>query len=708
MGWTDSVSLHGFSTDAQFHAEQFKTRLVFLCADSFRFMWLCIILSISNGIVAKDPLPMFASFTLGPLIAATHSGFIKQVYTQTLLHVYATCMPIMRAIGLAAALAKSPHPEVLLPRLRILTVTSILTGTFTKLPFMHLLWSRAMVFGITTYSWLALNLKASKQKKFDIQGSFVLASLAMFHCWENERAQMLLYRTQHAESTAILGTVSHDLRTPIHAVGLIISNLLSMESNTLTLRDPQTRAALEQACNAQKRMAGLVEDLLLASTIYHTGAERITMREETFNIKDCMQGHMNFLRQRIAPSVQLILKMEQRVPLTVITDELRLSQMITNLLENAAKFTQSGTISMMCTVAKGADSAQKHGGPLTLKIAVKDTGIGIAEEDAINLRKFQLFNKIRGEQTEVLNAKGTGLGLSICHKLASKLGGEFDFASDGPNCGSTFWFTVEVRPAPLGAAPTSTDAVDVPLALPAAGPASPTLAPLVGWGGVSDPPALNSTRTLGSTFIERPLEGPVAHAPGAVVPAGFQLLLVEDDRIVLIATRMMLRGSGVQVTEAANGQEALKILNGGERKFDCIFMDCNMPVMDGLECARQIRLCEARDGGLRHTPIIAHTANGEAEHAEECARAGMDAVLSKPFTRAAMLGYIKQVSSASDAVPEPMANWKHRRKTQDPQTQDQDANGKRKPELVQSADSPHNTPRVLPPPNQSQPATQTA
>ena len=79
---------------------------------------------------------------------------------------------------------------------------------------------------------------------------------------------------------------------------------------------------------------------------------------------------------------------------------------------------------------------------------------------------------------------------------------------------------------------------------------------------------------------------------------------------------MMLRGSGVQVTEAANGQEALKILNGGERKFDCIFMDCNMPVMDGLECARQIRLCEARDGGLRHTPIIAHTANGEAEHAE--------------------------------------------------------------------------------------------
>jgi signal transduction histidine kinase/CheY-like chemotaxis protein len=656
----DSVSLHGFSTDAQFHAEQFKTRINFLCVNSYRNMWLCIMLSVSRGIVAKDRLPMFATLSLGPIIAATEQGFIKPIFTQTLLHCYSTFMPIIRAFELAAAIAKSPNPGALLPQVRVLAVTSILTGTFTKLPFIHLLWSRLAIFGITTFSWCCLTPKGSK-KVFAIPlspSSVVLALLALFHCWEEERAQMRLYRTQHAESTAILGTVSHDLRTPIHAVGLIISNLLSTESNAL---DSQTRAALEQACNAQKRMAGLVEDLLLASTIYHTGAERITIRQETFNIKDCMQAHMNFLRQRVAPSVKLILKMEQRVPLIVTTDELRLSQMITNLLENAAKFTQRGTISMLCTVAKGAVSAQKQGAPLTLKIAVKDTGIGIAEEDATSLRRFQLFNKIRGGQTEVLNAKGTGLGLSICHKLASKLGGEFDFASDGPNQGTTFWFTVKVKLAPLGATPSSTAEVVVPLVSPAAAPASPAVVP-----------AMTAARQAVSTApaalpVLQPAPAPLALAPrtpaAAVVPAaavaraavpstfcrpGFQLLLVEDDRIVMIATRMMLRGTGVQVTEAANGQEALNIFKASESKFDCIFMDCNMPVMDGLECARQIRLLEEGEGGLRHTPIIAHTANGEAEHAEECTSAGMDAVLSKPFTRAAMLTYIKEVSSASD------------------------------------------------------------
>jgi CheY-like chemotaxis protein/HPt (histidine-containing phosphotransfer) domain-containing protein len=338
-------------------------------------------------------------------------------------------------------------------------------------------------------------------------------------------------------------------------------------------------------------MSGLVEDLILASTLYNTDGQGLMLRSDAINVNTFLQEHADQVRSRLYGSVYLDVEVDPMVPIVVLTDEARLSQITSNLLTNAAKFTQRGGIKISCTVVSVAQGQ----GPV-LKISVRDTGIGISSKGAKELRAFKLFNKLRGGEADRLNAGGTGLGLSISNNLAVRLGGTFDFDSVLGE-GSNFCFTIQA------ALPVATKA---------------------------DTQLVQEDR--------KQLELSVPSLPSC---PGVELLLVDDERLILLVTKMMLTRSGVKVTEAVNGAEALMLLR--ERTFDCILMDCSMPIMDGLESSRQIRALEAASG-RRRTPIIAHTANGLSSFEQDCTKAGMDVLLPKPCSQRQLVAEIARLT----------------------------------------------------------------
>jgi signal transduction histidine kinase len=159
------------------------------------------------------------------------------------------------------------------------------------------------------------------------------------------------------------------LRTPIHAINSTIEHLLSSELSNRKLGETQTRTELGQALHGCKRMAGLVEDLVLVSTLYNTDGQDLIMRPEAVNTKAFMEAQIAQVRSIVPGLVYLSLDVDSMVPDTIVIDHARLSQITTNLLTNAAKFTQRGCIRLTCTAV-----ASKAKEPMTLKIAVQDTG----------------------------------------------------------------------------------------------------------------------------------------------------------------------------------------------------------------------------------------------------------------------------------------------------------------------------------------------
>ncbi len=274
-------------------------------------------------------------------------------------------------------------------------------------------------------------------------------------------------------------------------------------------------------------------------------------------------------------------------------DPFRLTQVLTNLLANAVKFTAAGEVRLVI----------RPDHPRGLRFAIRDTGIGMSPEEMAGL--FHPFAQADGSITRRYG--GTGLGLAISQQLVSLMGGRIEVDST-PGQGSCFSFTIPAMPCPppaeperraeAGRASSGETGADTPAppALAAAGTLSPSGVP--GW-----------SRGL----------------------AGRRLLLVEDNPINQAVVLGYLEGSGLRVEVAADGQEGVRRFQGSA--FDLILMDMQMPVMDGLEATRRIRALDPR------IPIIALTANAFAEDVARTRAAGMNTHLSKPID----LGHLQAV-----------------------------------------------------------------
>ena len=412
-----------------------------------------------------------------------------------------------------------------------------------------------------------------------------------------------------------LANMSHEIRTPMNAV-LGLSELLTASG----LAGPQLKYA-QNIHNAAASLLGVINDVLDVSRIE---AGYIDLANARFEPR-VLLAQVRAMLLPLAESKGLALEMrvDSGVPAVVQGDEGRLRQILVNLAGNAVKFAERGRVDIAMRVGHGsganavgtigsdgasqsaAATAPEAGGAASqveLQISITDTGIGIAPEKLATL--FERFVQVDGSDTR--KHGGTGLGLYIARELALRMGGSITVQSL-PGVGSSFEVRVRLAiPSPAEAANTRIE----PL------PASPT-------------PAAGSGRSLA-------------------------VLLVEDNEINRMVARAMLEAAGHRVTEAVDGAHA--VASHAAQPFDCILMDAQMPVMDGVEATRRIRAREAAEGAW-HTPIVALTANAMQGDSDRYLAAGMDAFLAKPYESAGLLAVLLRAAptaapAASRAAPE--------------------------------------------------------
>ncbi len=291
-------------------------------------------------------------------------------------------------------------------------------------------------------------------------------------------------------------------------------------------------------------------------------------------------------------------RVDASVPRELVGDEGRLRQIAVNLVGNAIKFTERGKVDIELQIeARSADPAVA-----LVRLRVVDTGVGIPTTELERI--FQPF--VQGDESHTRRHGGTGLGLYIVRELAQRMGGNAT-ATSIPGRGSVF--EVEVR-----------------LRMPTPGE-SATLRPV------------------------RAPENPPARR--------LSLLLVEDNEVNRLVATSMLEGAGHRVALAEDGSRAVQMT--ARQDFDCVLMDLQMPVMDGLEATRRIRAREAQVAGPgRRTPIVALTANAMHGDRERYLAAGMDEFLAKPYEKSALLEVIARViagSAPADASASDPAGW---------------------------------------------------
>ncbi len=363
--------------------------------------------------------------------------------------------------------------------------------------------------------------------------------------------------------SAFLATMSHELRTPMNGVVGMTELLLN---GGLA---PAQRRSVDVIRRSALSLLQILNDILDFSKIE---AGQLETESLPFDLRRTTDHALSVLRPQVdAKGLQLRLDWPDDLPNAVVGDPTRFSQIVTNLVGNALKFTAAGSVTLRARVAA------EDGPTLRLHFEVEDTGIGIAP-DALP-RLFQSFTQSDSSITRKYG--GTGLGLAIVRRLCELMGGECGVRSEIGR-GSTFWFTLAMR----------RDLQD------------------------------RSVQATGVFQVLRP------RRTGAGGSPGLHVLLVEDNLINQEVTLGMLELLGTRASVADNGRRALEMLTV-PHEYDLVLMDCQMPEMDGLEATRRIRAHEVASGA--HVPIVALTANAMVGDREKCLEAGMDDFLSKPF-----------------------------------------------------------------------------
>ena len=314
----------------------------------------------------------------------------------------------------------------------------------------------------------------------------------------------------------------------------------------------------------------LINNLLDFSKIE---AEKMTLEVAEFDLAALLDQLIS-LYQVTGRSKDLAVSgvIDPAVRRTWLGDVQRLRQVLVNLLGNAIKFTEQGAIVLRVEREPNGPVGRER-----IRFAVEDTGVGIADEAIGKL--FQPFSQVDSSSTRRYG--GSGLGLSICAKLVQLMGGEYGVQSH-PGQGSVFWFTLDLAPA--GAARTGQEA------MPIAVPVAPT-APMATGSGV-------------------------------------RLLIVDDDETNRVVLAETFRQARADLVTANNGRQAVDACRAG--RFDLVFMDCQMPEMDGFEATATI-LADCAAKRLRPPVIIALTADATEAGRQRCLEVGMADHLVKPL-----------------------------------------------------------------------------
>jgi signal transduction histidine kinase len=353
-----------------------------------------------------------------------------------------------------------------------------------------------------------------------------------------------------------LANMSHEIRTPLNGV-IGTAQLLSRTSLL-----PEQQELLQTLQSSSNLLINIISDILDISKIE---ADKLILHPASTHLRNCIKTVVEITEPAITTlhkPLKLTYQVDDNVANYVIADQGRLQQILVNLIGNAIKFTDEGSVTLRVTASEISNNIQE------ITFSVKDDGIGISEEALAQL--FKPFTQVN--TTALRKYGGTGLGLSICKKLVEMMQGRIWVESKEAE-GSLFSFTLPLQvtysAAELEMQPGEKEA-----------------------------------------FQYRPL----------------RILLAEDNKMNQLIASKIFKKVGYSIDIAENGLAAVNMVE--QCNYDLIFMDIQMPEMDGLQATRHI----LKKHGEGAPPIIAMTANVLSENERECAQAGMKDFVSKPFT----------------------------------------------------------------------------
>ncbi len=439
------------------------------------------------------------------------------------------------------------------------------------------------------FYFLRMNaVKAQKrqleQKVREQTAQLLTSNLQLLTANEQERKARLESDDANRAKSIFLATMSHEIRTPMNGVIGMASLLLQTEQSD------EQRGYTQIISTSGENLLSVINGILDFSKIE---SGKMELENTLFDLQTCIKEALDIFSFKASETgLRLAYHINSDVPSTITGDSLRLRQVLINLIGNAMKFTAAGEIFIGVHLLKPVIS-----NTLLLEFEVRDTGIGIPADKIERL--FKAFSQVDPSATR--KHGGTGLGLVICEKLVKLMGGDISVSSVLGK-GTTFTFSIQ------------TIATQTQLA-----PVSSKVSHYTTLDNHVAPKQTDELKLTTDFSMQYPL----------------RILIAEDNPINVMIVNKILSKLGYKTETVENGRKVLDILK--EQDFDLIFMDVQMPEMDGLEATRTIR----KNNKVKPA-IIAMTANAMKGDREECLEAGMNDYISKPINLNALVSILQK------------------------------------------------------------------